>query len=69
MREELQKLEANIAALERSEPKPARPFLVTTRSAQDCSTCRLRLCEQHRPCPDGYGGLTAKRAAGGGSAP
>ena len=49
--------------------KPGRPQLVVVPIKQegpiDCSTCRPRLCERGELCPDGYGGLSAKRAAGG----
>ncbi len=66
MREELRKLETNIAALEKN-ARRSRPFLVVLPpQLPDCSTCQARYCEDDRPCPDGYAGLVAKRAGGGG---
>lgn len=50
--------------------KPGRPQLVVVPIKQsgpiDCSNCHPRNCERGELCPDGYGGLVAKRAAGGG---
>ena len=63
MEGKLRELKWRIGALRKAE----RPALFAVPSEKpDCSKCQYRLCEKQKPCPDGYAGLMAKRAAGRG---